>query len=82
HESLGKSLHESLGKSLHESLGKSLHESITSDIRAFNQGLAESHRAELGVIDDQYKDLPGRVKRLEETVFPPSPRVRRKRRAS
>jgi hypothetical protein len=44
---------------------------------------AEATRGELRIIDDQYKDLPGRVARLEDAVFKPAPRrAPRKRRSA
>ena len=79
--SLTRDLHASITRDLHASITRDLHASITEDIRGYIAGLTESHRSELGVIDDQYKDLPARVTKLEEAVFPP-PRARRKRRAS
>jgi len=47
--------------------------------RASNAVLLEDAFKRFRVIDDQYKDLPGRVQKLEEVVFPSTPRGRRKR---
>ena len=51
---------------------------IAADTRATMTVLLEDAFKRFRVIDDQYKDLPGRVAKLERVVFPP-PRARRKR---
>jgi hypothetical protein len=40
--------------------------------------MTESLRAEFRGIDDQYKDLPARVSKLENAVFTPKPARRRR----
>ena len=52
---------------------------IADDTQAAIRVISEENRAWFRAIDDQYKDLPGRVRKLEETVFPPPPRGRRKK---
>jgi hypothetical protein len=52
---------------------------IAADTRATMTVLLEDAFKRFRVIDDQYKDLPGRVQRLEKVVFPTPPRARRKR---
>jgi hypothetical protein len=52
---------------------------IAADTRATMTVLLEDAFKRFRVIDDQYKDLPRRVQRLEEVVFPAPPRARRKR---
>jgi len=54
-------------------------ERFRADVRADNAALLEDAFKRFRVIDDQYKDLPGRVRKLEEVVFPSTPRARRKR---
>ena len=54
-------------------------EQVHADTRETNAVLLEDAFKRFRVIDDQYKDLPGRVQKLEEVVFPPTPRGRRKR---
>lgn len=39
------------------------------DLQRAVQASGEHHRHELGVVDDKYDDLPGRVARLEHKVF-------------
>jgi hypothetical protein len=51
---------------------------IADDMRTTNNVLLEDAFKRFRVIDDQYKDLPSRVAKLERVVFPP-PRARRKR---
>ncbi|MEP6859723.1 MAG: hypothetical protein ABJE66_03830 [Deltaproteobacteria bacterium] len=51
---------------------------IASDTRTTMTVLLEDAFKRFRVIDDQYKDLPDRVHKLEEAVFSP-PRARRKR---
>jgi hypothetical protein len=41
------------------------------------QGL---YRGEIGVVDDKYEDLPGRVEKLEAAVFRTGPAAKRQRR--
>ena len=52
---------------------------IAADTRATMTVLLEDAFKRFRVIDDQYKDLPRRVQKLEDAVFPPAPRARRKR---
>ena len=66
----------------HEHLAAALanqHALFVAEVRAMNAVLLEDAFKRFRVIDDQYKDLPGRVQKLEEAVFPPMPRARRKR---
>ncbi|MEP6861129.1 MAG: hypothetical protein ABJE66_10935 [Deltaproteobacteria bacterium] len=41
--------------------------------------VVEENRSWFRAIDDQYKDLPERVHKLEQAVFPPPPRARRRK---
>ena len=66
----------------HEQLTAALanqHALFVAEVRAMNAVLLEDAFKRFRVIDDQYKDLPGRVQKLEEAVFSPMPRARRKR---
>ena len=49
---------------------------IAADTRATNAALLEDAYKRFRVIDDQYKDLPDRVAKLERKVFPPPRRKR------
>jgi hypothetical protein len=49
---------------------------IAADTRALNEVLLEDAFKRFRVIDDQYKDLPTRVAKLERKVFPPPRRKR------
>ena len=52
---------------------------LRNEISSALRIVSEENRAWFRTIDDQYKDLPGRVRKLEEAVFPPPPRARRKK---
>jgi ribosomal protein L29 len=52
---------------------------IADDTRVTMTVLLEDAFKRFRVIDDQYRDLPARVQKLEAVVFTPSPRGRRKR---
>jgi hypothetical protein len=57
-----------------DSLRHELKTDIATEIaRAFG-AMQEWVAARICAVDDQYKDLPGRVGRLESTVFAPEPR--------
>ncbi|HET9987853.1 MAG TPA: hypothetical protein VFQ65_05020 [Kofleriaceae bacterium] len=71
--------HAQLAESLAQ-LRKELRAEIADDTRTTMTVLLEDAFKRFRVIDDQYKDLPGRVAKLEQAVFPP-PRARRKRSA-
>src|SRR6185295_477676 len=49
-----------------ESMAKKLSEELAQHVRS----IEETFRKQLSVFDDKYTDLPGRVKRLEDEVFP------------
>ena len=52
---------------------------LQADAQATLKALNEENRAWFLTIDDKYKDLPDRVRKLEEAVFSPPPRTRRKK---
>ena len=51
---------------------------LQADMQDMLRVLNEENRAWFRAIDDQYKDLPGRVLKLEEALFP-APRSRRRK---
>ncbi len=57
-----------------EAWGKWLSAELAQHVTAMTEAL----RAEFRVGDDQYKDLPARVSRLETAVFTPKPARRRR----
>ena len=67
-----------------------IREELAMDIARHTSASAEHLRADVGVVDEKYKDLPPRVTKLEVAVFPraPSPRTvaatpkKRRRKAS
>lgn len=50
---------------------------VSTEIAAQTSASNDEHLAEISVIDEQYKDLPPRVTRLEQKVFPPKRQRRR-----
>jgi hypothetical protein len=56
-----------------------LRSELQADMQTMLRSLNEENRAWFRAIDDQYKTLPDRVRKLEEAVFPPPPRSRRKK---
>jgi len=52
---------------------------LQADAQATLKALNEKNRAWFLTIDDKYKDLPDRVRKLEEAVFSPPPRTRRRK---
>jgi hypothetical protein len=56
-----------------------MHEQIVQENLANLRMVIEENRAWFRAIDDQYKDLPERVQKLEVAVFSPPPRVRRRK---
>jgi hypothetical protein len=52
---------------------------INEDFQVAIRVVSEENRAWFRTIDDKYKDLPERVHKLEEAVFPPPPRSRRRK---
>src|SRR3569623_1773383 len=52
---------------------------LQADAQATLKALNEENRAWFLTIDDKYKDLPDRVRILEEAVFSPPPRTRRRK---
>ena len=52
---------------------------LQADAQATLKALNEENRAWFLTIDDKYKDLPDRVRKLEEAVFSPPPRTRRRK---
>jgi predicted transcriptional regulator len=53
---------------------------VRLEIRAVNKATEALHRDEIAVVDDKYKNLPARVKKLEAAVFRPAPLKRRRTR--
>jgi hypothetical protein len=53
---------------------------MSSEIARHTAANAEQSRSELVVVDDKYKDLPERVTKLEDAVFPAPPAKRQRRR--
>jgi hypothetical protein len=56
-----------------------LRDDIAKDTQAAVRAISEENRAWFRAIDDQYKNLPERVRKLEEAVVPPPPRPRRRK---
>jgi len=56
------------------------HAELLAELGQHTRAAAEANRADLRVVDDQYRDLPPRVTKLEETVFAPKPKKRAQRR--
>jgi hypothetical protein len=52
---------------------------INEDFQVAIRVVSEENRAWFRTVDDKYKDLPERVHKLEEAVFPPPPRSRRRK---
>ncbi|TMQ04128.1 MAG: hypothetical protein E6J90_25845 [Deltaproteobacteria bacterium] len=42
---------------------------LSAELASHAKALHETMRRDISIVDDQYKDLPGRVKRLEVAVF-------------
>ena len=56
-----------------------LMERMSAEIARHTRAVQEEMRSQVAVIDDKYKDLPGRVSRLEAAVFPSSTTRKRRR---
>ena len=56
------------------------HAELLAELGQHTRAAAEANRADLRVVDDQYRDLPPRVTKLEEAVFAPKPKKRAQRR--
>lgn len=52
---------------------------LLADMQSMLRALNEENRAWFRALDDKYQDLPDRVRKLEEAVFPPPPRTRRRK---
>jgi len=62
-----------------KALLKVLEDKLMTELRVQVHGSSDRFEERLSVIDDKYKDLPGRVSKLEANVFPPSPKRNRRR---
>src|SRR5262245_42452355 len=51
---------------------------VSEEVARFAGVVMEEMARRISVVDDQYKDLPGRVNRLETVVFPPRPARKRR----
>lgn len=57
-------------------------EQMSIDLARHTNAILESFRIQISAIDDKYKDLPGRMKHVEDAVFPAEPPRRARRRSS
>jgi hypothetical protein len=53
---------------------------VRAEMRTLTKVNETRHRDDIAVVDDKYKGLPARVKKLEDAVFKPAPLKRRRAR--
>jgi hypothetical protein len=58
---------------------RGMEQRIIDELRRHTTASAEELRTQVSVVDEQYRDLPGRVTRLEAKVFGPRKRATRRR---